>query len=120
MAAIKNVTDSNDLMIINKSGIVIRMPVAGCRVIGRATQGVKLINLSKKNDIIASVCKVMSSELEAAVEEESRAQWNQKNEDLVNDTKPLDDNANDEIIDDVIIDEDEDENIPLIDIDDEE
>ena len=62
----------------------------------------------------------MSSELEAAVEEESRAQWNQKHEDLVNDTKPLDDNANDEIIDDVIIDEDEDENIPLIDIDDEE
>ena len=120
LVAIKNVTDSNDLMIINKSGIVIRMPVAGCRVIGRATQGVKLINLSKKNDIIASVCKVMSSELEAAVEEESRAQWNQKNEDLVNDTKPLDDNANDEIIDDVIIDEDEDENIPLIDIDDEE
>ena len=120
LVAIKNVTDSNDLMIINKSGIVIRMPVAGCRVIGRATQGVKLINLSKKNDIIASVCKVMSSELEAAVEEESRAQWNQKHEDLVNDTKPLDDNANDEIIDDVIIDEDEDENIPLIDIDDEE
>ncbi len=120
LVAIKNVTDSNDLMIINKSGIVIRMPVAECRVIGRATQGVKLINLSKKNDIIASVCKVMSSELEAAVEEESRAQWNQKHEDLVNDTKPLDDNANDEIIDDVIIDEDEDENIPLIDIDDEE
>ncbi len=121
LVAIKNVTDSNDLMIINKSGIVIRMPVAGCRVIGRATQGVKLINLSKKNDIIASVCKVMSSELEAAVEEESRAQWSQKHEDLVNDTKPLDDNANDEIIDDdIIIDEEEDENIPLIDIDDEE
>lgn len=73
LVAIKNVTDSNDLMIINKSGIAIRLAVAECRVMGRATQGVRLINLSKKNDVIASVCKVMSSELEATVEEESRA-----------------------------------------------
>lgn len=82
LVAIKNVTDSNDLMIINKSGIAIRLAVAECRVMGRATQGVRLINLSKKNDVIASVCKVMSSELEATVEEESRAQWSQKQEDI--------------------------------------
>ncbi|MDY4955988.1 MAG: DNA gyrase subunit A [Prevotella sp.] len=80
LVAIKNVTDENDLMIINKSGIVIRMAVADVRVMGRNTQGVRLINLTKKNDVIASVCKVMSSELEAAVEEESRAQWAHQNE----------------------------------------
>ncbi len=80
LVAIKNVTDDNDLMIINKSGITIRLAVADCRVMGRATQGVRLINLSKKNDVIASVCKTMSSELEATVEEESRSQWAQKNE----------------------------------------
>lgn len=85
LVAIKNVTDSNDLMIINKSGIAIRLSVAECRVMGRATQGVRLINLSKKNDVIASVCKVMSSELEATVEEESRAQWTQKQEDIAED-----------------------------------
>ena len=67
LVAIKNVTDDNDLMIINKSGIAIRLAVSGCRVMGRATQGVRLINLSKKNDVIASVCKVMSTEKEAEV-----------------------------------------------------
>ena len=72
---VKNVTDDNDLMIINQSGIVIRLAVTDCRVMGRATQGVRLINLAKKNDVIASVCKVMSSELEASVEEESRSAW---------------------------------------------
>ena len=82
LVAIKNVTDDNDLMIINKSGIVIRMAVADVRVMGRATQGVRLINLAKKNDTIASVCKVMSSELEATVEEESRQKWNETNEKL--------------------------------------
>lgn len=79
LVAIKNVTDDNDLMIINKSGITIRLAVSDCRVMGRATQGVRLINLSKKNDVIASVCKTMSSELEATIEEESRSQWAQKN-----------------------------------------
>jgi DNA gyrase subunit A len=54
------VTDENDLMIINKSGITIRMKMADLNVIGRATQGVRLINLGKRNDEIASVCKVMS------------------------------------------------------------
>ena len=64
LVAIKNVTDDNDLMIINKSGITIRLAVASFRVMGRATQGVRLINLSKKNDVIASVCKVKTSEKE--------------------------------------------------------
>ena len=80
LVAIKNVTDENDLMIINKSGIVIRLAVADCRVMGRATQGVRLINLTKKNDVIASVCKVMSSELEAIVEQKSREEWAQNSE----------------------------------------
>lgn len=86
LVAIKNVTDDNDLMIINKSGITIRLAVAECRIMGRATQGVRLINLTKKNDVIASVCKVMSSELEASVEEESRAQWALKSENIRKDT----------------------------------
>ena len=86
LVAIKNVTDENDLMIINQSGIVIRLAVADCRVMGRATQGVRLINLTKKNDVIASVCKVMSSELEASVEEESRSAWAKKSEEIENDT----------------------------------
>ena len=80
LVSLKNVTDENDLMIINKSGIVIRLAVADVRVMGRATQGVRLINLAKKSDVIASGCKVMSSELESAVEEESRQQWNEANE----------------------------------------
>ena len=86
LVAIKNVTDENDLMIINQSGIVIRLAVAECRVMGRATQGVRLINLAKKNDVIASVCKVMSSELEASVEEESKAAWAKKSEEIEGET----------------------------------
>jgi len=60
LVTIKNVTDENDLMIINKSGITIRLKVADMRLMGRNTQGVRLINLEKRNDEIASVCKVMS------------------------------------------------------------
>ena len=60
LVAILNVNDTNDLVIINQSGITLRLPVAGVRVMGRATQGVKLIDLSKRGDIIASVCKVDS------------------------------------------------------------
>ena len=85
LVAIKNVTDDNDLMIINRSGIAIRLSVADCRVMGRATQGVRLINLAKKNDVIASVCKVMSSELEASVEEESKNSFNEKQNAIVAD-----------------------------------
>jgi len=61
LVAIKNVTDSDDLMIINKSGIAIRLGVEDLRVMGRATQGVKLINL-KGNDSIAAVAKVMKDD----------------------------------------------------------
>ena len=61
LVAIKNVTDSDDLMIINKSGIAIRMSVEDLRVMGRATQGVRLINI-KGNDSIAAVAKVMKEE----------------------------------------------------------
>lgn len=64
LVAIKNVTDNNDLVIINKSGITLRMKVSDVRVMGRATQGVKLINLEKRNDEIASVCKVLSETTE--------------------------------------------------------
>ena len=88
VVAIKNVTDENDLMIINKSGIAIRLAVAECRVMGRATQGVRLINLTKKNDVIASVCKVMSAELEASVEQMSRAEWAQKIDSIRQDNEP--------------------------------
>ena len=59
LVTIKSVTDENDLMIINKSGITIRLKVADVRIMGRATQGVRLINLEKRNDQIGSVCKVM-------------------------------------------------------------
>jgi len=61
LVAIKSVTDENDLMIINKSGITIRLKVADVRIMGRATQGVRLINLEKRNDEIGSVCKVTSA-----------------------------------------------------------
>ena len=79
LVAIKSVTDENDLMIINKSGITIRLHVADVRIMGRATQGVRLIDLEKRNDQIGSVCKVTSeaeeenadSENSASVESES-------------------------------------------------
>lgn len=72
LVAIKSVTDDNDLMIINKSGITIRLKVADVRVMGRATQGVRLINLEKRNDQIASVCKVNTD--------------NGENENMINDS----------------------------------
>lgn len=70
LVAIKNVNDTNDLVIINKSGITLRLPVADIRVTGRATQGVKLIDLNKRGDRIASVCKVNSDPEEAPVDED--------------------------------------------------
>jgi DNA gyrase subunit A len=81
LVTIKNVTDDNDLMIINKSGITIRIKVADLRVMGRATQGVRLINLEKKNDEIASVCKVTSE-----VEEELNEELIENNEIITNNT----------------------------------
>ncbi|MDR0749228.1 MAG: DNA gyrase subunit A [Tannerellaceae bacterium] len=71
LVSLKSVTEQNDIMIINKSGITIRMKVADLNVIGRATQGVKLINLEKRHDEIASVCKVMSEEDEINIEEKA-------------------------------------------------
>jgi DNA gyrase subunit A len=98
------VTDENDLMIINKSGILIRLKVADVRVMGRATQGVRLINLAKKNDTIASVCKVISQEDEEEVvdEEASREEiFEQPAVDFADDfdsenAQPNDDEANDD------------------------
>ncbi len=69
LVTIKNVTDKNDIMIINKSGVGIRLEVASLRVMGRATQGVRLINLEKRNDEIASVCKVISEDKEDVLPE---------------------------------------------------
>ena len=80
LVAIKNVTDENDLMIINKSGIAIRMKVADLNVIGRATQGVRLINLEKRNDEIASVCKVLSESEEEIAEQKAEQEARQENE----------------------------------------
>jgi DNA gyrase subunit A len=114
LVAIKNVTDENDLMIINKSGIVIRLAVAECRVMGRATQGVRLINLTKKNETIASVCKVMSSELEATVTEESRQQWLKNNEQFQKETGGIN-----ETTDGASNEAEEESDTPLVDFDDE-
>jgi DNA gyrase subunit A len=62
LVAIKSVNDEQDLMIINKSGITIRLKLSDVRVMGRDTQGVKLINLGKRNDVISSVCQVNAEE----------------------------------------------------------
>ena len=70
LVAIKSVTDENDLMIINKSGITIRLHVASVRIMGRTTQGVRLIDLEKRNDQIGSVCKVTSESEEENVDNE--------------------------------------------------
>lgn len=73
LVAIKSVTDENDLMIINKSGITIRLHVADVRIMGRATQGVRLIDLEKRNDQIGSVCKVTSEAEEENADSENSA-----------------------------------------------
>ena len=90
LVSIKNVTDEDDLMIINKSGIAIRMAVEDLRVIGRATQGVKLINL-KGNDSIAAVAKVMKEDEEEEVEdlssEASTSEETSNPENTTNDTQ---------------------------------
>jgi DNA gyrase subunit A len=86
LVSLKNVTDNDDLMIINKSGIAIRMEVASLRVMGRATQGVKLINL-KENDSIAAVAKVVHDDddvqdledIDVSITDQSS---NEKNNDL--------------------------------------
>ncbi|MEN8185566.1 MAG: DNA gyrase subunit A [Bacteroidota bacterium] len=81
LVAIKNVTDNDDLMIINKSGLTIRMAVSDLRVMGRATQGVKLINI-KENDSIAAVAKVMNedNDVEELSDEETKTDENHSND----------------------------------------
>lgn len=64
LIAIESVTDDDDLMIINKSGITIRLALKGIRIQGRNTQGVSLINLKKRNDVISSICKVEHEDVE--------------------------------------------------------
>ena len=82
LIAIRNVSDLNDLVIINKSGITIRLKVKELRVMGRATQGVRLINLEKKNDQIASVCKV-DTEPEVTDEESVAQAFAQPDDNIV-------------------------------------
>lgn len=99
LVAFLNVTDENDLMIINKSGITIRTKVSDLSIIGRATQGVRLINLGKRNDEIASVCKVLTdSEEQAAAEKASgeakdQSQAEMNNENII---QPREDNSSEE------------------------
>ena len=119
LVTIKNVNDDDDLMIINKSGIAIRLSVAECRIIGRNTQGVRLINLTKKNDIIAGVTKVMGSDKQADAEEASRAAWAKNNEEF----QQTDDNAETDadVNADADIDVNDGENIdPIVDFSDNE
>lgn len=91
LVTIKSVTDESDLMIINKSGIVIRVHVADFRVMGRATQGVRLINLEKRGDEIGSVCKV-NAETTDALDDISDED---KNENLQNSAENSDDSSED-------------------------
>ena len=88
LVAIKSVTDENDLMIINKSGITIRVKVADFRIMGRATQGVKLIDLEKRNDSIGSVCKVTSQ----TEEETAQVDASQENATENNANEPQEEN----------------------------
>ena len=88
--AIKTVTDENDLMIINKSGITIRLKVEDVRIMGRATQGVRLINLEKRNDQIGSVCKGESEN-----EEETSVEEIVEGEDILT-IEPMEENSNEE------------------------
>ncbi len=93
LVAIKNVTEENDLMIINKSGIALRMKVTDLHIIGRATQGVRLINLEKRNDEIASVCKVLSESDEKEAEEKAAREALQNREDSQSDENKGTDDA---------------------------
>ena len=85
LIAIKSVTDDDDLMIINKSGVAIRLAVREVKVQGRNTQGVSLINLKRRNDVIASVCKVVHEEPEEdALEENSEEAGNVESSEATN------------------------------------
>lgn len=98
LVALKSVNDDNDLVIINKSGITLRLHVNDIRVMGRATQGVRLINLDKRADEIASVCCVDNDPEEEAEKVES-------DEVIVDETLDLVDVNDDDVVEDDIIDE---------------
>ena len=108
LVAIKNVTDADDLMIINKSGIVIRIVVSQLRVMGRATQGVRLINL-KGNDAIASVAKI-EHEDDAEINEDAIVANPEAEENVVADAEEADDSVDEVEGDDVEDEETEDDN----------
>ncbi|MDR0682395.1 MAG: DNA gyrase subunit A [Dysgonamonadaceae bacterium] len=82
LVSIKSVTEENDLMIINKSGITIRVKISDLNIIGRATQGVRLINLEKRNDAIASVCKVVSENEIEEIERKGKNEGNDEDNNL--------------------------------------
>jgi len=91
LIAIKNVTDNDDLMIINENGVIIRLGVANLRVMGRATQGVRLINLKEK-DKIAAVAKVSKEEEEEKIasEEETTTITDTSSNEVVNNDEQID------------------------------
>lgn len=101
VVAIKSVDDDNDLMIINKSGITLRIRVADFRVMGRATQGVRIINLDKRGDEIASVCCVDTDPEEEAVEAVENSE--------ILPEEPADDSLDTDVDDDDVIDDDDSE-----------
>lgn len=101
VVAIKSVDDDNDLMIINKSGITLRIRVADFRVMGRATQGVRIINLDKRGDEIASVCCVDTDPEEEAVEAVENPETLPE--------EPADDSFDTDVDDDDVIDDDDSE-----------
>jgi len=102
VVTIKSVTDDKDLMIINKSGIAIRVHVADFRIMGRATQGVKLINLEKRGDEIGSVCKVNSEADEDAITDENEEsdehpfKMNDEEKDVSSSDPDMDDDSNED------------------------
>jgi len=118
---IKTVTDENDLMIINKSGMTIRINVVNLRLVGRATQGVKLINLDKRNDEIASVCKVLSESEEEKIANKEHIEEAEIAEDAFKNVPtdyPSDENIEDveeEDVDDSVDIEEDDEDDEIID-----
>ena len=109
LVAIESVNDENDLVIINKSGITLRIHVADIRVQGRATQGVRIINLEKRNDTIASVCCVDSDPEEEVEQVEAQELMPEMpEEEIVDIEEPEEDEAvDDDEITDELSEEDE-------------
>ena len=100
VVAIKSVTEEEDLMIINKSGITLRLRVADIRLAGRATQGVRLIDLKKRNDIISSVCQVPSSteEDEEEIEQVLNEDPEFTSDNVTDTTDPINDSSDSDVV----------------------